>query len=312
MNMTPTGIGNRTPKGISIVEVVLGIFIFAFLSLAISNAFLILHKQSTYIKHKSFAIDKAIQMMEELRGAVASSKSVGVLDNYDDGAIYNPILTTRSEVTTPGDPISGNSSLRFVRRITVVNVINEPLARQIYVRIYDAKTKTSLAETVSVLRTLSNEYFPSQVYDVYILSLENVPGWWISLSQMKPMIDNIIQDLQTRNPGLEWRIHWITRLSYGRDPHYAPYMNTTNKTNTTSPPFVYFYPAFMEKPGAGDFYYYMPDNVSGRINLDGTVQGGAFPYSIADQYNHAVRYPDELVLYEQHKTAAQDAGFPPP
>lgn len=302
----------KTSAGFSFIEVMIGMVVLALVALAAARGFLLINKQSVVVREKGFAMEKAIQMIEELRGLVASSSSVGVLDDYDDGTVLNPILTTRIEVTSAADPVSGNATGKYARRISVISLPNEPLARRVYVRVYRAAKEEVLAETVSVLRTLSNDYPPTQVYDVYVLSLENVPGWWVSLSTMKPMMDNIIQDLQTRNPGLEWRTHWITRLSYGRDPYYTPTINSTTKTNLVSPTHVYFYPGLMDKPSVGDFYYYVPANFTARMKVDGTLQTGVYNYSLADQYNNAVRYPDEVSMYADHVTAAQAAGQPTP
>ncbi len=298
----------KTNKGLSLVEVLIAITILSLVSLSMARGFMILNRESVQLREKSFAIEKAVQMMEELRSVVSGSSNIGVLDDYDDGTVMNQILSTRKEVTDKADPVSGNANGRYTRKVSVINIPNESLARRVYVRVYRASNSQPLAEIVSVLRTLKNDYAPSQVYDVYILSLDNVPGWWISLSSMKPMMDSIIQDLQTRNPGLEWRTHWITRLAYGRDPYYTPTVNNTTKTNLVSPSGVYFYPGLMDKPSVGDFYYYVPGNFGGRVNVDGAIQQGVYDYSIADQYNNAVRYPDEVSLYAQHVTSATASG----
>lgn len=295
--------------GLSLVEVLIAATILALTMMSLGRWFMMMNQQTLQIKQKAFASQKAVQMMEELRGLISdsSNSSIGVLDDYDDGANYSYILTTKREVTSPGDAVSNNARMVYKRQITVNAISNEPLARRVYVRVFRASTTEPLAETVSIIRTISNRYFPTQVYDVYVLNLENVPGWWVSLSTMKPMFDNVIGDLQTRNPGMEWRIHWITRLAYGRDPHYKPFINQATKTNIVSPTQVYFYPGLMDKPSVGDFEYYIASSISGRINIDG-VTDNASSYSIADQYNHAVRYPDEEEMYNEAVTAANTAG----
>jgi prepilin-type N-terminal cleavage/methylation domain-containing protein len=300
---------SRRRGGFSLVEVLITMTLLAIVMLAISKSFLFLNTQQVRIQDQAFAVQKAIQMMEELRGLIAND-TIGVLDDYDDGAAYKNVLSTKLDVTDPADPVSGNASLRYKRRVSVLQIANEPLARRVYVRVYLANTSEPMAEIVSVLRTVTSQFYPSQVFDVYVLALENVPGWWSALSTMRPVFDNIMEDLRGRNPGLELRTHWITRLAYGRDPHYTPYINSATKTNLVASPWVYLYPGLMDKSGV-DFEYYVADLIQGRINIDGTV-ANATEYSIADQYNHAVRYPDEESLYAQAVAAAQSAGLPTP
>ncbi len=65
---------------------------------------------------------------------------------------------------------------------------------------------------------------------------------------------------------------------------------------------VYFYPGKMPSGEAVD-YYYPPDNFLGHILLDATDTNGydatnnPYPYALADNYNNAMRYPDELALF---------------
>ncbi len=300
-------------KGVTLIELVIGMTIMSMVMLALANAFLFLNKHSVDTQERAFAAQKAIQMMEELRGIISTRNdiSIGILDDYDDGAVMNPVLTTKKDITDPSDVLSSNDRRKYMRRVSVMMIPNESLARQVFVRVYRTKTGEALAETASVIRTIRAQYESSQVYDVYVISVENIPGWWISLSSMKPMFDNVIQDLQTRNPGLEWRTHWITRLSYGRDPQYTPFINEATKTNEVSPPWVYFYPGLMDKPNVGNFNYYVPSFINGRINVDGTVQNHE-SYSIADQFNNAVRYPDEIRMYNEAVATAQSAGTAEP
>jgi len=165
---------------------------------------------------------------------------------------------------------------------------------------------------MSVLYTVAADYVPTQVFDLYILSLENVPGWWVNLSTMKPTLDSIIQDLEDRNPGLQFRVHWITRLAYGRDLSYTPYINAVTYTeNSPAFPNVYFYPGLTKNDSSQDINYFEPNNFLGRINVDGTVANPS-SYSLADQFNHAVRYPDEVNMYNIAVASAVAQGLAPP
>jgi len=63
------------------------------------------------------------------------------------------------------------------------------------------------------------------VYDVYLIAVENVPGWWLYMDNVVPFVENAMQDLEARHPGLQFRKHWIRELAYGRDMLYRPYVN---------------------------------------------------------------------------------------
>jgi type II secretory pathway pseudopilin PulG len=315
----------RAQAGITLLEVVVAMVITTIVGLAILQGIMTLSRQSQGVRNKAFAAEKVMQMLEELRGVATASgsglQSLANLDNYDDGSGFNYVLTTHTEVTNPGDVTSGNGALKFKRRVTILHT-NDPLSRMVYVRVFDASGSV-LAEGASLMRTSVKDYYPTQVYDVYLLELENVPGWWTSLTTLRPTLDNVIQDLQNRNPGLELRIHYITRLAYGRDPFYTPYMNQAALASASPMPYVYFYPGLVGPNNNGaNVDYYEPNVISGRYNLDNASYPNGAPttptpslpsgYSLADQYNHAVRYPDEVALYAAATAAAAASGMPQP
>jgi prepilin-type N-terminal cleavage/methylation domain-containing protein len=297
-------------KGFSLTEVVIAMAILSVAALAAMSAFYFMGRQNIKGDERAIAAQKAIQMMEELRGLI-SNDQVGILDEYDDGDVYNPVLTTISGVTDPLSPFSGNNGLKMSRRVDVQPIEGLADARRVFVRVYrnDAVHET-LAETMSILRTVQQQLFPTQSYDIYVLHLENVPGWWTTLSSLRPMFDNVVDDLQNRNPGLEFRVHYINRLSFGRDPYYTPYLNWSTRSHLLNRDNmrVYYYPGSVRVPKGGntnatdtskiyDIDYYSPSLISGRFNQDGTLMNDD-GYSMADQFNHAVRYPDEDRMYK--------------
>ena len=162
-------------------------------------------------------------------------------------------------------------------------------------------SRARLAEMSSVIRSVGQSYPTTQVYDVYLLALENVPGWWVYMDSIRPFVESTLTDLEARNPGLTFRTHWITRAGYGRDPFYAPYMN--DAVPSTDPiPAVYFYPGRMPE-GSAATRYYVPQEVSALKNMDGTllntISDEPFPYTLADQFNHCQRLPDAMRLFQQ-------------
>ncbi len=315
----------KVPPGFSLIEVVIAMLVFSIVVLAIVQGITTLARQSQSVRNRTFAAEKVMQMLAELRSVATASgsglQSLANLDNYDDGSTFNFVLTTHKDVTSPADATSGNGALKFKRKVTILHT-NDSLSRMVYVRVYDA-SGGALAEGASLMRTSVKDYFPTQVYDVYLLELENVPGWWTSLSTLRPTLDNVIQDLQNRNPGLELRIHYITRLAYGRDPFYTPFINQASLASAAPSPYVYFYPGLVGPNDNGtNVNYYEPNTLLGRYNLDGASFPNGAPttptpvlpngYSLADQYNHAVRYPEEVALYDAAIAAAQASGLPQP
>jgi hypothetical protein len=273
--------------------------------------------------NKQLATQKAVSMLEELRALVQtdSGATAVVLDDYDDGTSNQTLLTTRSGVTDPSDPASGNTQAGgqwlFERRITVQRVQGANDVRLVNVKVYvrDAGGLRVLAEVAGVLSTIPHSMPPTQVYDVYLIAIENVPGWWLYMQNIVPFVEGAMSDLQARHPGLEFRKHWIRKLSYGRDPLYTPYVNKT--LPSTSPiPSVYFYPGLLPAGSAVENYY-PPDFFNGRVSVDGTVVNGfdavenPLPYALADQYNNGMRHPEELALFNSRVAAKLESADTP-
>lgn len=292
---------------------------------------------------KEFATQKAISMLDELKTVVQTDNggTLKTLDQYDNGLSNKTVLTTQNELDSDpanrpaaDDPISGNSPLPggkwlYERRISVQKLpglSND--VRLVNVKVFknEEKGQRLVAEVASVIRTLDKAMPPSQVYDVYCIAIENVPGWWVYMSNIVPFVRSSIADLEARNPGLVFRQHWITALSYGRDPEYRPYVNAKADSTATIDQ-VYFYPSKMPSVYSndtgeklGDDYYYPYDFFRGRILTDLTAADGGpelngydddsssdhynpWPYALADQYNHAMRYQDEATYYAKRKLA---------
>ncbi len=280
--------------------------------------------------NKQFATQKAISMLEELKSLVqVRGDSASVLDSYDDGAYLKAVLTTDRSVTDPAAAVSGNVALgpgrwKYLRQVTVSLLpgTTDPDVRLASVRVAINRDDNrdgepdALAEVAGVIRTAAGNYPPTQVYDVYAIAVENVPGWWVYMASLIPFVQNAIQNLESRNPGLEFRVHWIRELSYGRDPYYRPRINSSVDSRQPIDS-VYFYPGRMPAGSAVDFYY-PPDNFRGGITVDGVERNGydatgnPHPYALADMYNNALRYPDELALFEARVASGQESDDAPP
>src|SRR5262249_2674621 len=69
--------------------------------------------------------------------------------------------------------------------------------------------------------------------------------------------------------------------------------------------------------GNASAYYYVPANIKARFNRDGAEENGydadlnPYPYALCDYFNHAMRQPDELALWNQRvaKVEAREAAI---
>jgi len=265
---------------------------------------------------KIFAIQKAISMLSEIQSFVENqAETISDLDDLDDGVTTSPLLTIARDITDPAHPASGNIWLenrwKYTRRITVRPMpnLNQRDSRFVTVRIFLTRPdgrEIPLADVGSVMRTLADAYPTTQVYDIYLIAIENVPGWWVYMSYIKPFIEGCLSDIETRNPGLVFRRHWITTSAYGRDFHYTPYFNKS-VPSTDRVDYVYFYPGTLPSGSPADQYYPV-DRVRARINVDGQVVNdfnndiddpdyNPWPYPLADQWNNAMRAPEEWAYW---------------
>jgi hypothetical protein len=269
--------------------------------------------------NKQFAMQKAVSMLEELRALVqveGQGNNAAVLDSFDDGVTNQTILTTQKNILQPGEPASGNRKIGgtwlFERRITVQKVAGANDLRLVNVKVFvnDAGGNRLLAEVASVLSTIGQNAPPTQVYDIYLIAIENVPGWWVYMQDVVPFVESAMQDLESRHAGLIFRRHWIRTLSYGRDPYYTPYVNAA-ADSTASIDSAYFYPGMLPTGSAVDSYY-PPDSFNGRVAADGAAKNATAPaYSLADQFNNGMRYFDELALFNARVAAGLESADAP-
>jgi hypothetical protein len=300
---------------------------FGFLILVISSAVLVNHLAVNYQTTNSerdrvFAFSKAQAILAEIQNQVDRGGLEAVdLDVLDDGTVNKPTLSIQTDsggtLILPDHVVSGNfqrnATWLWSRRITVQPFagVDNRNVRYVTVRVY-RKDKLGIDHALADLSAVINssgESFPTtQAYDLYLFAVENIPGWWVYMDSIRPFMESMITDLETRNPGLELRSHWITKASFGRNQLYRPYTNT-DVDSTVAVPDVYVYPGRMPT-GSSSAFYYVPDNIKARINVEGTERNGLsannpHPYALADFFNHAMRYPDELALWQQRVAAVE-------
>lgn len=347
---------NRLKKqGFTLVEAMMGMTITGIVLVGVISSQMGNYKAVEKNKDVIFAQNKATQMIEELRSVVRKGRSnVNSLDIYDDKNAPNPILTTddiegSTTEAKATNQISGNKiqngKWRFVRDVKISKNSDLAKSRTVIVSVYYADANGNpvqppLATLSTILSTAHTSNIPTQVIDTYALAINNQPGWWSSLSSLKQTIQDSAYDLKVKNPGLDYRFHFITRSSFGRDPYYSPYCNktaTTASDTNIAYPYVYNGKISDTAHGGNTTYFYNPVemiNDGMRLKTDNT--GTTFyntwygtkdlpvstlldtnndnelaltnVYSAADQYNHAVRGPEDVAINEKLKNyySAQD------
>lgn len=325
-------------KGMTLVEVLMSLLLVSLIVFATVTFISAAYRSTAHNQEKEFATQKAISILDELKSFVENKQDAGaLLDDFNEAA-DSPVLTTQ-KLAVPDDPVSSNivdtaspSGWLYTKQITVTPIGDQD-NRLVNVKVFSYKygKKTLISEVAGVLRTIAPNFAPTQVYDVYLIAIDNIPGWWVYMQNIVPFVQATLQDIQSRNPGLEFRTHWIRKLAYGRDWQYAPYFNdaTVSTANINK---VYFYPgqlpvndATYDTPGniRPVSYYYLPSLVQARINIDGVIKNGydntpppnptynPYPYSLADTYNNAMRWPDEKQWFDNRVSVGKENADAP-
>ncbi len=341
-------------SGMTLVELVIASAIMATMASTVILARSLMAKQSVNTNDRAFAAQKAIQMFQELRAlAYGNENNVTVLDSYGNGSQYDNVLTTDKTVDTgtaaanPANALSGNiqtdGNWRYLRQVQVNHLPYNVYLRQVIVKVWryasdqnPTQPGQQLAEVDGILGTSADNPPPTQVMDVYVLAINNIAAWWDQEWNLYSDFQQIISSMSGNNipggsssngstPGLQFRPHYITRSSYGRDLDYVPYSNNALSTDTATSggaiPWVYFYPGNTPEDaadggGAGNFYDPIAGSpgflgYDGKVNVDGAninpssgAGVGVTYYTMADQYNNSVRYPDEQAIYQAVTNAA--------
>ena len=327
----------RRADGLSMIEVLVALTLFTAVAIALLSHASIMFNDTAARKDKIFAFKKAQGILAELQAFVDRGEVDAAidLDSMDDGTSFNPVLTIATDAASnpvaPDHVLSGNIQRQanwiWSRRITVqpFQGLNNRNVRYVTVRVFKRSPRgnqNQMAVISSVINSAGSSYPSSQHYDVFFVAIENVPGWWVYMDAIKPFVEATVADLQARNPGLQLRTHWITKLAYGRNPRYTPYVNQA-ADSVQAVPGAYYYPGTMPA-GNSSTYYYVPDNFRGRINLDGTLTntvanppendertGPYHEYTLADQFNQAKRYYDERELFERRRASGDEDELAP-
>ncbi|MFN4151263.1 MAG: prepilin-type N-terminal cleavage/methylation domain-containing protein, partial [Candidatus Sericytochromatia bacterium] len=319
-------------KGLSLVEVLISTVVISVAVAGVVTVQVVNFETTRKIKDKTFATQKAMQILEELRTLVKNEGVIDKLDLKDDKNKPNPILTSENLISTvsstqddprPGYVISGNKfekeHWKFVRKVKVERREEDERSRTVFVNVYYSDEdgqpiEPPLASLSAILNTSGSPNLPSQVIDAYSLQVDNLPGWWADVQQLAPQMDDALAQLSLLNRGLDFRLHKITRLAYGRDPYYAPFTNDLDIVQNVNINYPYFYPGKVKNtyfnPNRTEYYFPSANMKSDgmRLLFDNTLENtwykdndtsksfNQFAYSAADMYNNGLRYPEEINL----------------
>ncbi|MHC4852949.1 MAG: type IV pilus modification PilV family protein, partial [Planctomycetota bacterium] len=271
-------VNNHGQKGFTFVELIFAVIITVLATLVLISHLAISYKQSRSQRDRVFAFMVAKSILSEVQAFAAAGEGSenNDVDDLDDGSNVNPTLsiaTTGAGALLPPDhELSGNSmrGMDWVwsRQITVRPLagLDNRMLRYVSVRIFKQNEKgvrREIANLSSVVNSLALSYPSTQVFDVYFLAIENIPGWWVHMEAIRPFMEAMVTDLERNNPGLRIRTHWITKASYGRNPVYRPYINVETDSHSKAEG-VYYYPGLMPAGNASS-YYYVPSVIKGRV-----------------------------------------------
>ena len=320
---------HKAQGGFTFAELAFAFAIMVTAALALVSHVSSLYRRNAGHKDRVFAYTKAQSILSELQSYVnrSENQSANTLDTLDDGVAHNTVLTIATENNIPVAPdhaVSGNrkgaSGWLWARRVNVrpFPSLNNRNVRYATVKVFRRQGSGDwelLADLSGVVNSVGSSYPPTQVYDVYLVAIENIPGWWVHMDAIRPFVESTITDLEARNPGVKFRTHWITKASYGRDQLYTPAINNA-QDSTQDIDNVYLYPGKMPE-GSASTYYYRPSTIKARLREDGVLINGydvannAHPYALADGFNHGKRLPEERALFNKRVAAGLEKADEP-
>ncbi|MCS7165247.1 MAG: hypothetical protein RMJ51_03090 [Candidatus Calescibacterium sp.] len=168
---------------------------------------------------------------------------------------------------------------------------------------------------------------PRHAYDIFFLSIGTVPGWWVHNPEIRQVVDSVISDLESRNPGLDINPRWINVMCYGgTDPYYRPFIGVRNNlsgSNAGEPlesDLVYYYPgtSYINNNPSLAFRYYtdflMMGNIWYRDEQNNREKRCVYNFSLADKYLPPLRNesdPAKLPLIDRQVYTNLPSSFTP-
>lgn len=311
--------------GWTIMEVLIAMGIVATGLLVLVQQLSISFRETTANEDRAFAYQKAAALLSEIDNAIEQGRITDAAElraMHDDE--HQVVLTTRLDGEglpfDPAHPMSGNVRRQghwlWSRRLRVMPHQDTDLqycSVEVYHRTEQGgwHLEASLAQVFSLLPETNA---PEQTLDVYVLAIGAAPSLWGNLGELRTHVETAAAQIGNLSQA-GFRLHWITRLGYGRDPCYAPYVNT-RQTADLAAPWSYWLPGALGGAHAGERLY-DPALLGALHSTEAGLAGGwsatdAFPVTVADGNNHCMRSPAAWSLFEQRVDAGLEDEHEPP
>ena len=284
------------------------------------------HRAEIRDAQKAFAYQKAMALVSELqvavdRGRIADSADLDALAHAEP----NPVLTTTgAQQLTPDHPMSGNISVadgawRWARTIEIEEIPEIARIRYARVRILrrDRAGNYIVEASAGSVLSLPTVSSPSvKEYDVYLLAIANAPSLWMPLPELRAHIESTVSGIEQTNPNLRFNLHWITKLGYGRNLSYTPFINA-EASAASAAPYAYWYPGKLAE-GQSAARLFSPELFSGRVRTESGILrdydegNNPFPHAVSDRWNHCMREPAARELFKQRVIAGLEKADEPP
>ena len=297
--MRRNGHSSAPCAGFGLTEAMIAVGIVATALLVLVQQLSIGFRESGANEDRAFAYQKASAILSELQNAIA----LGQIERGDQllalaDQARNFTLTTRTDheglAFQPGHPMSGNVTLgnewRWSRTVSVEPHDHAGLYYcRVQIGLRDGQRWQDAASHALLFSLLPPSDAPEQTHDVYVIACVRSAASDIAASSQANV-----------------RLHWITRLGYGRDASYAPFVNVTRPADAAAP-WAYWLPGQLGGAHAGKSLYHA-DLLAGVLRTeDGLLHASSSltsqPVAIADRFNHCMRTPAAWSLFESRVAA---------
>ncbi len=313
----------RDSRGATFIELIAAMSIVGVALLIMTQQLTLSYRENNISVDKAFAYRKALGILSEAqaavqRGSILEIHELDALADQED----NPTLTTMEKLGVPfppDDPASDNRKVggqwRWLRRIRIDPIEGSEFRRYVHVTIkqrQDDGRIINVASAGSILTLLSRPSPRVKEFDIYVLAMANAPSSWLPVPTLRPMLRSAAGEISTLNPGLQFRLHWITKFGYGRDPLYTPFVNRTQSAEAAAP-WAYAYPGV-----SGSETLTEPELLSGRVRTEEGLfnvydaTDNPVPHTVADQFNHCVRAPVAREIFDARVAAGLENADEPP
>lgn len=322
--MLPPARSSARSAGFGLTEAMIAVGIVATALLVLVQQLSIGFRESGANEDRAFAYQKAAAMLGEIQNSIA----LGNIRSGDQllalaDAQRNFVLTTRKDheglAFAPEHPMSGNARFggewRWSRLVAVEPHDSAGLYYcRVTIEARDGARWRTAASHALLFSLMPPTDAPEQTHDVYVIACAEAPSALGDLAAMRDAVASACSDIAATSQA-KLEVHWITRLGYGRDPCYAPFVNATRPADSAAP-WAYWLPGALGGAHAGQTLYHA-DLLQGALRTEDGLQHvasafGSMPVAIADRHNHCMRTPAAWRTFDQRVAAGlEDADEPP-